>query len=275
MTGDEVRLPAPVMGSVPRIDTGTANVARAWNYMVGGKDNFEADREAARQLMEVAPVIRIAAPAARAFLGRVVRYLAGEAGIRQFLDIGTGLPTAGDTHEVAQSVAPESRVVYVDNDPVVLSHARALLTSDPAGVTSYIDADARDPGAILAEAGAVLDLAEPTAVIMMDLLNFIDHDQVARSATSALMAAVAPGSYLAIMHPASDLDPALPEAERLWNRLAAQPVRLRSRQEVAGFLAGLELVDPGLVTVPEWRPGPDGPASGPLIPLYGAVARKP
>jgi O-methyltransferase involved in polyketide biosynthesis len=275
VTGDEARLPAPVMGSMPRIDTSTANIARAWNYMVGGKDNFEADREAARRLMEAAPVIRIAAPASRAFLGRVVRYLAGEAGIRQFLDVGTGLPTAGNTHEVAQSVAPESRVVYVDNDPVVLSHARALLTSDPAGVTSYIDADARDPGAILAEARAVLDLDAPTAVIMVDLLNFIEHDQAARSATSALMAAVAPGSYLAIMHPASDLDPALPEAERLWNQLAAQRVRLRSRQEVAGFLAGLELVEPGLVTVPEWRPGPDDPASGPLIPLYGAVARKP
>jgi len=275
VTGDEVRLPAPVMGSMPKIDTGTANVARAWNYMVGGKDNFGADREAARQLMEAAPVIRIAAPASRAFLGRVVRYLAAEAGIRQFLDIGTGLPTAGNTHEIAQSVAPESRVVYVDNDPVVLSHARALLTSDPAGVTSYIDADARDPGAILAEAGTVLDLAEPTAVIMIDLLNFIEHDQAARSAAATLMAAAAPGSYLAIMHPASDLDPALPEAERLWNQLAAQPVRLRSREEVAGFLAGLELVDPGLVTVPEWRPSPGGPASGPLIPLYGAVARKP
>ena len=272
---DEVRLPKPVMGSVPRIDTGTANVARTWNYMVGGKDNFEADREAARQLMGAAPVIRLAATASRAFLGRVVRYLAGEAGIRQFLDVGTGLPTAGNTHEVAQAVAPESRVVYVDNDPIVLSHARALLTSDPAGVTSYVDADARDPAAILAGAGAVLDLAEPTAVIMVDLLNFIDDDQAARSATSTLMAEMAPGSYLAIMHPASDLDPALPEAERLWNQLAAQPVRLRSRQQVAGFLAGLDLVDPGLVTVPEWRPGPGGPVSGPLIPLYGAVARKP
>src|SRR5215472_14630612 len=121
------------MSSVPRIDTRTANVARAWNYMVGGKDNFEADRAAARKLMEAAPVIKIAAPASRAFLGRAVRYLAGEAGIRQFLDVGTGLPTAGSTHEIAQSVAPESRVVYVDNDPVVLCHARALLTSDPAG----------------------------------------------------------------------------------------------------------------------------------------------
>jgi len=259
----------------PRLDTSSAHSARVWNYLLGGKDNFAADREVGDMILQMFPGIAHIARLQRRFLGRAVRYLAGEAGIRQFLDIGTGLPTAGNTHEVAQSVAPESRVVYVDNDPVVLSHARALLTSGPAGVTSYIDADARDPGAILAEAGAVLDLAEPTAVIMVDLLNFIDHDQVARSATSTLMAEMAPGSYLAIMHPASDLDPALPEAERLWNQLAAQPVRLRSRQEVAGFLAGLELVDPGLVTVPEWRPGPGGPASGPLIPLYGAVGRKP
>ena len=240
-----------------------------------GKDNFEADRAAARQLMEVAPVIRVAAPASRAFLGRDVRFLAGEAGIRQFLDIGTGLPSAGNTHEVAQLVAPDCRVVYVDNDPVVLTHARALLTPSPEGMTSYIDADARDPGTILAEAAAVLDFGEPVAIMMVDLLNFIEDDQVAASAVAALIAAVPPGSCLAIMHPASDLDPALLEAERHWNQLAAQRVRLRSREQVTGFLAGLELVEPGLVTVPEWRPEPGEPGIGQLIPLYGAVARKP
>jgi hypothetical protein len=272
---DDARLIPVLRAAVPRIDTSMANVARAWNYMVGGKDNFEADRVAARQLMEVAPVIRIAAPSSRAFLARVVRYLAGEAGIRQFLDVGTGLPTAGSTHEVAQSVVPESRVVYVDNDPVVLTHARALLTSAPQGVTSYIDADARDPDAIIAEAGATLNFSEPVAVIMVDLLNFIEDDDVARAAVSVLTRAVPSGSYLAIMHPASDLDPALPEAEQRWNQLAAQRVRLRSRAEVAGFMAGLELVEPGLVTVPEWRPEPGDPAPGQLIPLYGAVARKP
>ena len=142
--------------------------------------------------MEVAPVIQVAAPASRAFLGRAVRYLAGEAGIRQFLDVGTGLPTAGNTHEVAQSVVPDCRVVYVDNDPIVLTHARALLTSDPAGVTSYIDADARDPGKILAEAGATLNLREPVAIIMVDLLNFIDDDDAASSAIAALLAACRP-----------------------------------------------------------------------------------
>ena len=272
---DDARLIPVLRAGVPSIDTSLANVARAWNYMVGGKDNFEADRAAARQLMEVAPVIRVAAPASRAFLRRVVRYLAGQAGIRQFLDIGTGLPTAGNTHEVAQSAAPDCRVVYVDNDPVVLSHARALLTSAPEGVTSYIDADARDPGKILAEARGVLDFAEPVAIIMIDLLNFIDDDQAAGAAVSALTGAAPSGSYLAIMHPASDLDPALLAAEQRWNQLAAQRVRLRSRAEVAGFLAGLELVEPGLVTVPEWRPEPGEPAPGQLIPLYGVVARKP
>ena len=272
---DDARLIPVLRAGVPRIDTSLANVARAWNYMVGGKDNFEADRAAARQLIEVAPVIRVAAPASRAFLRRVVRYLAGQAGIRQFLDIGTGLPTAGNTHEVAQSAAPECRVVYVDNDPVVLSHARALLTSAPEGATSYIDADARDPGKILAEAGGVLDFAEPVAIIMIDLLNFIDDDEAAGAAVSALTGAAPSGSYLAIMHPASDLDPALLAAEQRWNQLAAQRVRLRSRTEVAGFLTGLELVEPGLVTVPEWRPEPGEPAPGQLIPLYGVVARKP
>jgi hypothetical protein len=274
-TMDDARLITPPLAGGPKIDTSLANVARAWNYMVGGKDNFEADRVAARQLMEVAPVIRIAAPESRAFLGRAVRYLAGEAGIRQFLDIGTGLPSAGNTHEVAQLVAPDCRVVYVDNDPVVLTHARALLTSAPDGVTSYIDADARDPGTILAEAGATLDFGAPIAIMMVDLLNFIEDDAAASSAVAALTAAVPPGSYLAIMHPASDLDPALLEAERHWNQLAAQRVRLRSREQVAGFLAGLELVEPGLVTVPEWRRAADEPAPGELIPLYAAVARKP
>jgi S-adenosyl methyltransferase len=260
---------------LPRIDVSLANTARAWNYMVGGKDNFEADRAAARQLIAAAPVISVAAPASRAFLGRVVRHLVGTAGITQFLDVGTGLPTAGNTHEVAQAVEPRCRVVYVDNDPVVLVHARALLTSSAAGATSYIDADARDPETIIAQASQTLDFGERIAVIMVDLLNFIEDDDAVAAMVSALMAAVPPGSYLAIMHPASDLDPDLLEAERRWNKLAAQRVKLRSRQDLAGLLAGLELVEPGLVTVPEWRPQAGEPAPDQLIPLYGVVARKP
>jgi hypothetical protein len=261
--------------SVPHIDTRTANTARAWNYMIGGKDNFEADRAAARQLIAAAPVIAAAAPASRAFLRRAVRYLAGEAGIRQFLDVGTGLPTAGNTHEVAQLIAPQCRIVYVDNDPIVLSHARALLTSSPEGVTAYLDADATDPATILGQAKDFLDFGLPIAIMMFDLLNFIDDDATAVAAVSGLVAAVPAGSYLAIMHPASDLDPALLEAERLWNQLATQRVRLRSRKQVTGFLTGLELAKPGLVTVPEWRPDAVTPPPTTPIPLYAAVARKP
>ena len=251
--------------------------------MVGGKDNFEADREAARQLIKVAPVISVAARASRAYLRRVVTYLVVQAGISQFLDIGTGLPTAGNTHEIAQSLEPKCRVVYVDNDPVVISHVRTLVF--PEGVTSYIDADAREPDMIIAQASKTLDFAEPVAVMMMDLLNFIEDDETAAGVVSALMAAVPSGSYLAVMHPASDLDPALPEAERRWNQLAAQRVRLRPRELVAGYFAGLAFVEPGLVTVPEWRPEPDEavPAEAvpaevvpaEVVPLYAAVARKP
>jgi hypothetical protein len=274
VTGDWLKK-TPSSAAPPQIDPHVANTARAWNYMTGGKDNFEVDREAARQLFAVAPVLRVAAPASRAFLRRSVRYLAGDAGIRQFLDIGTGLPTGGNTHEVAQAVAPECRVVYVDNDPVVLAHARALFTSVPGGVTSYIDADARDTGMIIAEAAATLDLRQPVAIMMVDLLNFIGDDATVRSMLSVLMGAVPSGSYLAIMHPASDLDPTLLEAERLWNTLAPQRVTLRTREAVTGFLTGLELVEPGLVTVPEWRPDADQPAPEQAIPLYAVVARKP
>jgi hypothetical protein len=266
---------APHPLRAPKIDPTVANTARAWNYLVGGKDNFEADRAAARQLIAVAPVIGVAAPASRAFLRRAVQYLVGDAEITQFLDIGTGLPTAGNTHEIAQTLEPTCRVVYVDNDPVVISHVRALITPFPDGITSYIDADARDPDMILAQASKTLDLARPVALVMMDLLNFIEDDDGAAGVVSALMAAVPSDSYLAVMHPASDLDPALLEAERRWNQLAAQRVKLRTREQVAGFLDGLDLVEPGLVTVPEWRPGPDEPVPAEVIPLYAAVARKP
>jgi hypothetical protein len=263
--------PLPVL----KFEANAANIARAWNYMVGGKDNFEADREAARQLIAAAPVISAAARASRAFLRRSVTYLVREMAITQFLDIGTGLPTAGNTHEIAQSLVPGCRVVYVDNDPVVLSHARALLTSSPEGITSYLDADARDPDVIVAQASKTLRFDEPVAVIMMDLLNFIEDDDTVARTMAALVSAVPSGSHFAIMHPASDLDPALLEAERRWNQLAAQRVKLRSRAQMVRFLSRLDLVEPGLVTVAEWRPEPDEPAPAEPIPLYGVVARKP
>jgi O-methyltransferase involved in polyketide biosynthesis len=256
-----------------RIDTTVPNVARVWNYLVGGRDNFEADRQAARQLVDAAPVMADIGHASRAFLRRLVRYLAAEAGIRQFLDIGTGIPTAGNTHEVAQSVAPECRTVYVDNDPVVLAHARALLRSAPEGVTSYIDADARDPGKIIAAAQDTLDFGQPVAIVMIGILNYIEGTREVGSILGTLLEAVPPGSYLALMQPAAD--ESLLAAQRRWNQVSPVPMWLRTREEVAGWLDGLELVEPGIVDVDKWRPADGDPVYPDGMPLHGAVARKP
>jgi hypothetical protein len=257
-----------------RVDPSVPNVARVWNYLIGGKDNFAADREAAGQLVAAAPVMAVVGPASRAFLRRAVSHLVTEAGITQFLDVGTGLPTANNTHEVAQSLRADCRVVYVDNDPVVLSHARALLMSAPEGLVSYIDADAREPKKVIAEAGRTLDFSEPTGIVLIDLLNFISDPDEAAGIVSALIAAVAPGSYVVVMQPASDLDPELLVAQRAWNSVAPQPVTLRTRAEVATWFADLELTEPGLVTVPEWRPAAGDPSYDRPVPLYAAVARK-
>ncbi len=255
-----------------QIDATAPNVARVWNYLVGGRDNFEADRKAARQLISVSPVMEKVAPATRAFHGRAVRFLA-EAGVRQFLDIGTGLPTAGNTHDVAQAVAPESRIVYVDNDQIVLSHARALLTSSAQGATSYIDADARDPAAIISEARATLDFSQPVAVILIDILNFIQGADTVAQIIATLLHALAPGSYLVVMQPTGDLDPSLVSAAVRWNQIAPTPVVLRGRAEVTSWTDGLELIEPGVVQVDQWRPGEN--ESPRDVPLYGFVARKP
>jgi len=264
-----------------QVDTTAPNVARVWNYLVGGRDNFEVDRKAARQLVAASPVMAVAGPVTRAFHGRVVRFLA-EAGIRQFLDIGTGLPTAGNTHEIAQDVAPASRIVYVDNDPVVLSHARALLTSRPEGATSYVEADAREPEKIVEEARLTLDLGQPVAVILIDILNFITDAVTVAEVMRTLRDAMAPGSYFAVMQPVSDLDPTLAEAALRWNQMAATPVTLRTRAEVAAWADGLELLEPGVVQVPLWRPAQRRPDEGhspdeglpSVLPFYGFVARK-
>jgi len=256
-----------------QIDTTVPNVARVWNYLVGGRDNFDADRRAARQLVAVAPVMGDVAHASRAFLRRVVRFLAGEAGIRQFLDIGTGIPTAGNTHEIAQQVVPGSRIVYVDNDPMVLVHARALLRSSPEGITSYIDADARDPGKIIAGAQDTLDFSEPVAIVMIDVLNFIDGTREVGAIIRTLLEAVPSGSYLALMQPA--IDENLLIAQRRWNQISPVPVWLRNRDEVASWLNGLELAEPGIVDVDKWRPADGDPEYPDGMPLYGAVARKP
>jgi hypothetical protein len=257
---------------VAQIDATTPNVARVWNYLVGGRDNFEADRRAARQLIAASPVTEHVAPAARAFHRRVIRFLTLEAGIRQFLDIGTGMPTAGNTHEVAQEAAPSSRIVYVDNDPVVLAHARALLTSTAEGATSYVDADAANPAAIIGQARATLDFGEPVAVVLINILNFIADGATVAKVLRTLREATAPGSYLAVLHPASDLLPSLAPAAAWWNQVAATPVVLRSRAEVTGWADGLDLVEPGVVPVTRWRPDDGGMSAA--MPLYGFVARK-
>ena len=257
---------------LPVIDVTVAHNARVWNYWLGGKDNYEVDRMAGDRVRAMHPGIVQVARADRAFLGRVVRFLAGEAGIRQFLDIGTGLPTAENTHQVAEAVAPEVRVVYVDNDPIVLAHARALLTSEPPAVTSYVEADVHDPDAILRAAADTLDFGEPVAVMMLGILNFVLDNAEAKAIVQRLLDAVVPGSYLALSHPTLELGGAgNAEAMRFWNEHARPPIRARDGAEIRQFLTGLDLVDPGLVSCALWRP--DGPAVA--VPHYGAAAAKP
>jgi len=250
--------------------------ARVWNYLLGGKDNFAADREAADYAVRLMPELVLSARANRQFLGRAVRFLAGEARIRQFLDVGTGLPTADNTHEVAQAVAPDARVVYVDNDPLVLTHARALLTSSPEGATDYLAADVRDPQAILRAAATTLDLGRPTAVVLSGILNFVMDDAEARSVVEQFMAAVPAGSYLLISHPTTEVNgEAVEESMRQWNESGAAPIRTRTVEEIRGFFDGLELLGPGVVTCTAWRPDPQYPGITEVVSEFVAVGRKP
>jgi trans-aconitate methyltransferase len=255
------------------IDISVAHQARVYDYWLGGKDNFAADREAGEKAVRTNPEVVAISRANRAFLGRAVRYLAAEAGIRQFLDIGTGIPSAGNTHEVAQGVAPESRIVYVDNDPIVLAHARALLTSAPEGRTAYLDADARDLDTILGGAAGTLDFSQPVAIMMLLILQVIEDPY---AVTCRLLDAVPAGSYLAISIPASDIQPEAQAAaaHRLTEDLPGVTITLRSHAEVARFFAGLELLKPGVVPVNCWRPGPGGPDPARDLPCYAAVGRK-
>jgi hypothetical protein len=219
-----------------------------YDYWLGGKDNFAADRKAAEEALAAYPGIAHLARGNRACLGRLIRYLTGEAGVRQFLDIGTGIPTASNTHQVAQEVVPESRVVYVDYDPVVLSHARALLTSTPEGATDYIDADLRDPGNILEKAEGTLDFTKPLAVTMLAILHAIGDDEDPYGIVAQIMEAVPSGSYLAISHLPSDLEPdKLAESRDRVNRISHQHYTHRSHVEVLRFFDGLQMVEPGLV----------------------------
>jgi O-methyltransferase involved in polyketide biosynthesis len=239
----------------PEIDGSVPNSARIWNYWLGGKDNYPVDRRIGDEYRAIYPDIVEVARASRQFLTRAVRYLAGEAHVRQFLDIGTGLPTVDNTHEVAQRVAPEARIVYVDNDPVVLAHARALLTSTQ-GVTAYIDADLHDPDRILRVAARTLDFSQPVGLMLLGILGHIDDDEEARSIVRRLVDALPSGSYLTICDGTNDISPAGIEAQRRYNESGAVPYRLRSSRQIAEFFEGLELVEPGVVSCPRWRPDP-------------------
>ncbi len=271
VTGDNS--PGDGLGGLLEFDTSVAHIARVQDYWLGGKDHFRADREAGEEAIAAFPEMVASVRNTRGFLARAVRYLAGEAGVRQFLDIGTGIPAVNNTHEVAQAIAPESRIVYTDHDPAVLSHARALLTSDPEGETAYLDADLRDPEKILAEAAATLDFTRPVAVMLIAVLHCVPDRDDPYGIVERLVDAVPSGSYLAISHPASDIRAAemAAMATRL-NRLMAQQVTPRTRADVARFFDGLDLVEPGIVRAPEWRPDP-GTAGAST--MWSAIARKP
>jgi hypothetical protein len=257
------------------IDPTVAHIARVQDYWLGGKDHFEADRVAGDEAIAQLPDMAASVRNTRAFLGRTVRFLVAERGIRQFLDLGTGIPTASNTHEVAQGVAPGSRIVYVDNDPMVLAHARALLTSSPEGRCAYIDADIREPEKILNTAAEVLDFTGPVAVVLMAVLQFVPDDDDPHGIVRRLMAAVPAGSYLVISHPAADIQAAaMAGMARSLNQLMAQRVKPRSKDAVTAFFDGLDLLEPGVVRCPEWRPDRPQDATGKST-MWGGVARKP
>jgi hypothetical protein len=260
----------------PGIDTSRPAQARIYNYWLGGKDNFAVDRDAAERALAMMPDLRRGVRAQRAFLANAVSYLARTEGIRQFLDIGTGIPTANNTHEVAQAVDPDARVVYVDNDPVVLAHARALLTGVREGTTSYLDADLRDAEKILAEAAALLDFRQPIAVLLIGVLQLIPDQDNPGAIVARLVEAVPAGSWLAICHPASDIKTDVENRVlREVNKNNATPTTLRSKDQVLQFFSGLELLDPGLAQVHRWLPGSEAPAMGDDMTAYAGLARKP
>jgi hypothetical protein len=279
MASDEVRAPGDgdtaSKAGRPAFDTSVASQARMYDYLLGGKDNYAADRAAVAEALKVWPDMAFTARSNRAFLGRAVRYLAAEAGVRQFLDIGTGIPTGGNTHEVAQAIAPESRVVYVDYDPIVLAHARALLNSSQAGATEYIDADLRDTGTILTRASGLLDFTQPVAITLIAILHGIPDADDPYGIVARLMDAVPSGSYLALTYMGLELIGA--QTEESLGAMQATMMRRqftsRTRDEVAQFFDGLDLVEPGLVRVEEWHPEP-GAGEGGTSSLWCAVGRK-
>ncbi len=278
MTSDEAHASGEgtaVQSNRPPFDTTVANQARIYDYLLGGKDNYEADRAAVDAVLKIAPELGFTARENRAFLGRAVRYLAAEAGIRQFLDIGTGIPTAGNTHQVAQAVAPEARVVYVDYDPVVLAHARALLKSHEAGATQYIDADLRDTATILGQAGRLLDFTQPVAVTLLMILHVIPDADDPYAAVARVMDALPAGSHLVVSHLGAELlnQEKQEGFQDVVRRQAQQQYIGRSREEIERFFAGMDLAVPGVVRVDEWRPDHDSAEAGKAA-LWCGVGRK-
>ncbi|HEX8934418.1 MAG TPA: SAM-dependent methyltransferase [Pseudonocardiaceae bacterium] len=260
------------------VDTSVSRSARVWNYWLGGKDNYPVDHEAGDGFAAILPSIVDVARASRAFLVRAVRYLVAEAGIRQFLDVGTGLPTANNTHQVAQATAPECRIVYVDNDPMVLVHARALLTSTPEGVTNYVDADLQDTDTVLREAARTLDFTQPVALMVMGTIEHVMDNDEAYATVNRLLDPLVSGSYLALYDPTTDgvHGKEMFEACRLWNESGGTPpVAVRSSQEIAQFFDRLELIEPGVVSVPLWRPDPNQLGVPAEVNTFGGVGRKP
>ncbi|GAB7106342.1 SAM-dependent methyltransferase [Streptomyces phaeofaciens JCM 4814] len=257
-----------------RIDTTQPHTARIWNYWLGGKDNYEVDRATGDRIRQLHPGIGEYARADRLFLGRAVEHLVTEAGLRQFLDIGTGLPTADNTHEVAQRFAPDARIVYVDNDPLVLAHARALLSSTPQGRTDYLDEDLRNVDSILEHAAKTLDLDEPVALMLLGVVIFIGEDEDPYALVRRLMERLPSGSHLVLSHTVTS--PAMPdvdEAVRFWNEHGTPKLTQRAPGDVARFFDGLDLLDPGVVSCSRWRPAPAGQEPDEVA-MFGAVARK-
>jgi hypothetical protein len=268
--------PSTVDGAQSKIDATRAHSARIWNYWLGGRDNYPVDREVGDRIRHLHPGIGDYARADRVFLRRAVRYLAGEAGIRQFLDIGTGLPTADNTHEIAQRIAPESRIVYVDNDPLVLAHARALLTSTPEGATDYLDADLHDPDRILAQAARTLDFTRPIALTLLGVVIFINDDEEAYGIVRHLLDAVPSGSYLALSHTITS--PTMPEmdaAVAFWNQHGTPKLTQRTPEQMVRFFDGLELLKPGIVSCLKWRPEITPLGESEKVAIFGGVGRKP